>query len=179
MDQRIGRWLNENVGPVRNSCEANLPERDVNIHAFVLPCVSDLLGERLEFPVEGRSTPPFFLLCFELLFVPKAMLASAIASLVKLHFRGFPIELNVSRLPLANHDGCLQVDVNQDNHFMSAGLEEQMLHVAEKHIDVFVTEWRYVTETVLMYFNFSRNALAIQRRSKVDIRELQRPAVWW
>jgi hypothetical protein len=36
--------------------------------------------------------------------------------------------------PLANHDGCFEVYVNNDEQFMVAWLEEQMFDVAEHNV---------------------------------------------
>jgi hypothetical protein len=62
------------------------------------------------------------------------------------------------------------MDVNEDNQLVSTWLEEQMFDVAEKHVDMFIPERRHVSKTVLMYLDLTRNALPIQRRSKVDVR---------
>jgi hypothetical protein len=62
------------------------------------------------------------------------------------------------------------MDVNEDNQLVSTRLEEQMFDIAEEHIHVFVPKWRHVSKTVLMYLDFTRNALTIQRRPKVDVR---------
>jgi hypothetical protein len=62
------------------------------------------------------------------------------------------------------------MDMNEDDQLVSTRLEEQMFHIAEEHVDVFIPERRHVSKTVLMYLDLTRNALPIQRRPKVDVR---------
>jgi len=67
-----------------------------------------------------------------------------VTRLVKLHFSGFAVKLHVLRLLLADHDGIHEVDVNEDDEFVCAWLEEEMLDVAEQDVHVRVACTVYV-----------------------------------
>ena len=58
--------------------------------------------------------------------------------------------------------------MNDDNQLMRAGLEEEVLDVAEKNIDLTATMVA-VAQTILMNLYFSRNALAVKARSYKDV----------
>lgn len=60
---------------------------------------------------------------------------------------------------------------------MSTWLEKEVLDVAEQYIDVFVAEGRNIAQTVLMYFDLARHSFTIERRPKVNIRQLHRAPI--
>ena len=112
----------------------------------------DLLRKSFELPVQELPSLPFLLFEFNLVFIAITILALAIASLIELNVRGFPVELDIllvryselkdtrrkqntyMSLLLANHDRSLQVNVHNDKKFMVARLEEQVLDIAEQDI---------------------------------------------
>jgi hypothetical protein len=140
LNKGIRSRLDKNIGAIRHTRETNFAERNINIDALVLARIRDLLGESLELAVQGRPSASFFLLGLEFLLVAVAVLAAAVARLVELHLGGFAVELDVARLPLSDHDWCLEVHVDYDDQFVVTRLEEEMLDVAEEHVDVLVAE---------------------------------------
>lgn len=140
LDQCVSCRLDKDIGAVGNTGETNLSERNVDIYTLILSSISDLLGECLEFAIERGSPASFLLLSLKLFLVAISMLAPAVASLVKLHFRGLAVELDIPCLSLSNHYGGLQVHVDEDDQLVSAWLEEEMLDVAKEHINMFVAE---------------------------------------
>lgn len=140
LDQCIGRRLNKNIGAVGNTGEADLSEGDVDIYTLILASISDFLSECLELAIKRGSPASFLLLSLKFFLVTISMLASAVASLVELHFRGLAIELDIPCLSLPDHDRCLQVHVDEDNQLVGAWLEEEMLDVAKEHINMLVAE---------------------------------------
>ena len=71
------------------------------------------------------------LLLLKLFLVTKPVLAFSIAGLVKGHVGGFPEELNIFGLALANNDWTLQVNVNKHNQLANTRLEEKVFDIAE------------------------------------------------
>ena len=177
LDKGIRCWLDQDIRTVRNTREADFAERDINIHALIFARICYLLRERLELAIKSCAPPSFFLFGLKFFLISISVLASAVSSFVKLHFSGLAIELNVPGLSFPNHDRCLQVNVNEDNQLMSTGLEEEMLDVAEKHINVLVAERRQITKTILVDFHFAGNPLSIKRWPQVNIRQLYRAAI--
>lgn len=127
--------LAEDVGAEWNTIETNLAERDVHIKVLVLACFSNLLSESLELAIEVGTTATLFLFGLELLFISVAVFAFAVTGFIKLDVSSFAKELNVFCLLLADQDGIFEVHVNNDNQFVVAGLEKQVLDVAEKNVD--------------------------------------------
>lgn len=177
LHQSVRSRLNEHIRSIRHSVETNLPERNVDVNALVFACIGYLLGKGLEFPVQCSSAAPLFLLRLEFFFIAVTMLAPTVAGLIELHIRSLAIELDILGLSLTDHDRRLQMNMDNNDHLVSTRLEEQMLHVAEKDINMLIPEWRLVAETVLMDFNLPWHTLAIKRRPEVDIRELNGPAI--
>lgn len=64
------------------------------------------------------------------------MLPLPISRLVELHVRSFSVELDVLSFFLPYHDGIFEMYMDDDDQFACARLEEEVLHVAEKHIDI-------------------------------------------
>lgn len=140
LDQSVCGRLNEDIGAVGNTGEPNFSEGDVDIHTLVLSSISNFLCERLKLAVKSGSPASLLLLGLELFLVSIAMLAPTVASLVKLHLGSLAIELDVPCLSLSNHDRSLQMHVDEDNHFVSTGLEEEMFDVAEEYINMLIAE---------------------------------------
>ena len=97
-------------------------------------CLANLLSIALEFTVELLSPLAFHLFQFQLVFVTISELALPVACLVKLYIGRLTVELHVLRLLLAYHDWRLEVQVNEDNELLVAGLEEKMLDVREQDV---------------------------------------------
>ena len=135
---------------------------------FALASVGNALCESLEFLVESDTTTTLFLLLFELFFVAISVTALAIASFVELHFGRFTVELNVLGLALTNYDRILEMHVNDDDEFLLRRLEEEVLDVGEEHVD-FQTAKMNVSDTVLVNFDGTTNALTFNRRTEKDI----------
>jgi hypothetical protein len=178
LHESIRSGLNQDVGTVGNTGESNLPEGDIDIDAFVLSGVGNLFSKRLELTVERGSASSLFLLSLKLFFITIPVLASAVASFIKLHLGGLAVELDIPSLSLSNHDGVLEMYMNKNNQLMCAGLEEEMLDVAEEYVDVLTSERRQVAETVLVNFDFSRNTLSIQGGPQVNVRQLHRASIY-
>ncbi len=85
--------------------------------------------------VEISPASSLLLLGLELLFITISVLPLSISGLVELDVCSFSVELNVFCLLLADQNWVLQVDVNDDNQFVLARLEEEMLDIAEENID--------------------------------------------
>jgi hypothetical protein len=68
------------------------------------------------------------------------------------------------------------MDMDNDNEFMRAGLEEEMLDVIENNVHL-VTARVMITETILMDLDFARNTLAVHGWPDEDIVETIRFAV--
>ena len=68
------------------------------------------------------------------------VLAASVSGFIELHLGGLAVELNIARLTLTNHNRGLEMDVDEDNQFVSTRLEEEMLHVAEEHVHVLTAE---------------------------------------
>lgn len=86
MDEAVGRRLEEDVGPVGNTGEAELAEGDVDLDARVarIGGRSDTLGESLELLVEALATLALLLLELDLILVAIAVLALLVARLIEL-----------------------------------------------------------------------------------------------
>lgn len=169
LNECIGRWLDQDVRAIGHTTEPNLSERDIDIDALVFSSIGNLLGKAFEFSIQCSSASPFFLLSLKFFFVPIAVPAAAISGLIELHLGGLSVELNVSGLSLSNHDGRFEMDMDENNQLVSAWLEEEVFHIAEENIHVLRTEGRQVPETILMDLDFSRHALSVERRPKIDI----------
>jgi hypothetical protein len=92
--ESVRRRLEQDVGPERNSLEAELSERDVDLKV-ALGGLGNLLGERLELLVEGRSSLALLLLELDLVLVSVAVLALSVTCLVERDVGGLPDELDV------------------------------------------------------------------------------------
>lgn len=134
---RVRCWLDQNVGSVGNTVKTNFSEWNVNVDSFILSSVRDLLRKGLELSVKSSTASSFLLLSFEFLFISEA-LASSVTGLIKLHLSGFTIELHVFGLAFANHDRGFKMHMDDHNKLMCAWLEEEVLHVAEQDVNVFI-----------------------------------------
>jgi hypothetical protein len=63
--------------------------------------------------------------------------------------------------------------VNYYDQLMRTGLEEQVLDVAEEHINI-VSSMVFVSQTVLVNLNLTGDTLAVQSRSYEDVIETGR-----
>lgn len=177
LNNSIRGRLNQYIRAVGDAVETDFSKRNINVNPLVPASIGDLLSECFEFSVQCKPTASFFLLSLKLLFVSITVLPSAISSFIKLHFRSFPIELDVLGLPFTDHDRSFQVDMDDNNHFVCTGLEKQVLNVAEKNINMLATQWRLISETVLVNFDFAWYSFAIQRWSKIHIGKFRRPTI--
>lgn len=122
VDRRSGRQ-----GPfVRASLRAAYAD---GTHSF-----GYLLGEVLKLFVESLPAFPFLLLQLDLIFVPIPVLSLTVTRLIELDVGRFTIDLDVLRLLLPYHDRSFEMDVDDDQHFVVARLEEQVFYVAEKKV---------------------------------------------
>lgn len=69
------------------------------------------------------------------------------------------------------------MNVYDDDQLVCGRLEEEMLHVTEEDVDLTAT-MVVIAETIVMYFQFSGNPLAIKARAGEDIVERHRLTVW-
>lgn len=69
------------------------------------------------------------------------------------------------------------MNVNNNDEFMGAGLEEQMFHVCEKDVDL-ATTMVTISQTIAMNFDFTSNTFAIQTGSNKNIVEILRFTIW-
>lgn len=161
MHQAIRTRLYPNAGARWNTIKAQLSERYVNRNTFVSACISNLLGVVLELLVQLGPPPPLLLLGFKLLFVAISVLSLSVPSLVETLLGGFSVELHVLGLLLADHDGIDQVDVDDDDEFVLARLEEEVLDVAEQNVDSLRVHAVSVAETVLVNLDLARDTFAV------------------
>ncbi|KAG9378505.1 Nucleosome binding factor SPN SPT16 subunit [Pyrenophora tritici-repentis] len=98
--------------------------------------IGNLLGKVLELLVESRTPPTLLLFLLKLLLVTKLVPTLTVTRLVELHLCGFSDKLDILGLLLAKHDGVLEVYVDDDDELVLGGLEEQVLHVTEKDVDL-------------------------------------------
>ena len=63
----------------------------------------------------------------------------SVSSLIKLHVCSFSVELDILGFLLPDHDGILQVDMDDDNQLMSTWLEKKMLDVGKEDINIVTT----------------------------------------
>jgi hypothetical protein len=161
--------------------EAQVTERHVNPQVHVASGILNLLGEGQKLLVQLSSPATLLLFGFKLFFVAEAMLALAVASLIKLHVGRLAEELDILGLSLANHDWIDQMQVNDDDEFLLAGLEEKMAHVVEEHVHLgssgIIAHAMYISDTILVDFHVSRNSLAVHCWAEEDHVELLRAAV--
>ncbi len=159
-----------------NAVEAEFPEGNVDPAHLFLTGNLYLVSKALKGFIELGSSPPFLLLLLEFLLVTISMFALAISSFVELHVGSFAIKLNIFRLLLPNHDGVLEVNVNNNNQFMRTWLEKQMLYVTEKDIDL-TAPVIDVAKPILMDVHIPRDSLAIQSWPDKDVIEALRFAI--
>lgn len=94
LDESVRRRLEQDVGPERNSLEAELSERNVDLEV-TLGSLGNLLGKRLELLVEGSSSLALLLLELDLVLVSVAVLALSVTCLVERNVGSLPDELDV------------------------------------------------------------------------------------
>lgn len=133
VDQAVGRRLHQHVGSGRDALEAEFAVRDVDLDPAVRG-LCDLVRERLEVPVELGPFPPLVLLGLDLVLVPVLPPPLPVARLVEGRLGSLAVELDVERLLLADEDGRLEPDVQDDDELRVARLEEEVLDVAEEDV---------------------------------------------
>lgn len=159
--------------------ESKVPYGHVDLDTLVSTGFRNLLGEALEQTIELRTSAALLLFCLELVFIAVSVLALTVARLVELDVSRLPVELDISRLLLvANDDRVLEIDMDNNNELMLAGLEEQMADVGEEDVDPLVrVQRRLVSNTVLVYLDLARNTLALHCRPQEDIVQNSRATV--
>jgi hypothetical protein len=177
LHQAIGGGLDNDIGSAWNAVEAEVAEGHVDLEAFVATGILNLLGKVEEELVEFGAAATFLLFLFKLFFVAVPMLTLSITGFVELHFCCLAEELHVPGLPLANHDGVDQIQVNDDDELVLRRLEEQVLDVVEEDIDLIVAIGVDVSQTVLMNLDGSRSTLAVNGGTKEDDVKALRSAV--
>ena len=143
LDQAICRWLTENVGSEWNTIEAKFSERNININVVVFARLGNLLSKGLECAIKLGTTSSFVLLSLKLLFIAKSGLSFSVSSLIELDVGSFAVKLNILGFLLSNHNGVLEMYVDDDNQLVLTRLEEEMLDVAEEDVDSMLgVDWR-------------------------------------
>lgn len=179
LDQTFRGWLDVDVAPERNTVESKVPYGHVDLDALVPTGFRNLLGEALEQTIELRTSAALLLFCLELVFIAISVLALTVSRLVELDVSRLAVELDISRLLLvANDDRVLEIDMDNNNKLMLAGLEEQMADVGEENVDPLVrVQRRLVSNTVLVYFDLARNTLALHCWPQEDVVQDSRATV--
>ena len=95
-------------------------------------CFGDFVGKRFEILVKIRSALPLVLLRLQLVLVGEVSSSLLVSRLVEGRIRSFSEKLNVLCFLLADEDRILEMDVEDDDEFSVARLEEEMFDVAEK-----------------------------------------------
>lgn len=98
--------------------------------------LGDLVREGLEVLVQVGPPLPLLLLTLQLVLVVVVLPPLLVSGLVEAGIRRLAEELDVLGLLLADEDGVLEVDVEDDDELRVARLEEKMLHVAEEDVCV-------------------------------------------
>jgi len=163
--------LDVHVAPERDAIEAKIPERHVNLYVFVAASLGNLLGKGLEEAIQFRSSAAFLLLRLEFVLVAIAVLPLAVSGLIKLDIRGFSVELDIfCLLFVANDDGILEMNVNDDNQLVLARLEEKVADVGKQNVNTLLrAKRRLVANTILVNLDLSGHTLAFHRRPNKDI----------
>jgi hypothetical protein len=170
LDQAICGGLTEDVGSEWDTVEAKFTERNINIDVLILASLSDLLCESLELAIKVSTSSSLFLFLLEFFLVTISEFALSISGLIKLDVGSFSVELDVLGLLLTNQNRILEVNVDDNDQFVLARLEEQMLYVAEENIhSVEGVQWRLISETVLVNLNLSWHTLTIHSRTNEDV----------
>ena len=87
------------------------------------------------------------------------------------NFTDFGVEFNVDMLLLVEHDGILEMEMQQDNHFSVARLVKCMLDVVVKDVDLVATNTR-VLESIDMRFKHTTQPFLSDVGSNVQVLEL-------
>jgi hypothetical protein len=154
LDKTVRGRLDEDVASEGYTVETEFSDRHVHLDTFILTSLSNLLSEPVEQPVKVTPTAPFLLFLFEFVLITVSVFPPAIARLVKLDVRCLAIELDIlGLLFVTNNDGVFEMNVNHNDKFVFARLEEKMADVGEEYIDTLLSaERRLVSDTVLMDF---------------------------
>jgi hypothetical protein len=171
LNEAVGRGLAEDIAAEWHAAETKVSLRHVNLNALVLSGFGELLRKALEQPVKFRPTAPFLLFSLEFVFISILVSSLAVTSFVELNISRLPIELNIFCLLLVTHnDGVFEVNMDNDDEFVLAGLEKEMANVGEENIDSLLSaKRRLIADTILVYLDFSRDPLALHRWAYEDI----------
>ncbi len=159
LNKAVGGWLNPDARARRHTIEAKLAKGNINLDVLVPSSVGNLLCKALEFLVKHCSPSSFLLFGLEFFLVAIPVFSLPRTSLVELHLRGLAVELHVLCLFLPNQDGIDQVNVNDDDQFMSGGLKEQVLNIAEENVNLVLVirarsaDGMQVSKTILVNLN--------------------------
>ena len=120
------------------------------------------------------------MLSLEFVFVAISVLALSVAGLVELNVGSLTVELNILRLLLvANNDGILEVNVDNDDQLVCAGLEEKVANVGKQNVNpLLCIERRLVSDTVLVNLDLSGYSFAFQGWTDIDVVQNSRSAIW-
>jgi hypothetical protein len=171
--------LTEDVGSIRHAVKAKFPEGNINVNILILPSFRDFLRKCFKLAIQIRSASSLLLLLLEFFLVSVSELSLPISSLIELDIRCFSVKLDILSLLLADDNRVLEMDMDDNNQFMLTRLEKQMLDVAKEDINsVERVQWRLVSETILVDFNFAGNALAVHSGTNEDIVHDSRSAIY-
>ncbi|KAI6752623.1 hypothetical protein HG530_013375 [Fusarium avenaceum] len=135
LDEAVGGRLNEDIASEWHTVESKLTDRHVDLDTFVLTGLGNLLSKALEQSVQISSPTSFFLLCLKFILITVSVFSLAVTRLIKLDVCRFSVELNILCLLLVtNNDWIFEMNVNDDNQLMLAGLEEQVFNVGEQNV---------------------------------------------
>ena len=165
LHQAVDGRLNPDTGAGRHTVETQISDRNIDLQAFTLASIGDLVGKGLEFLVQLHAASSLFLFLLELFLVSVAVLSLAVPGFVEGHVCCLTEELNIFDLLLTNHDWVDQVNMDYDNHLMLRWLEEDMLDIAKQDFD-FLLVTVDVAQTVLMDLDFAGKTLAIHGRTQ-------------
>src|SRR3569833_3699558 len=179
LDQALGRRLDVDVAAERHPVETKIPDGHVDLQVLAASGFGDLLGKRLEEAIELGAAAALLLLGLELILVAVPVLALPIARLVELDGGSLSVELDILRLHLvANDYGVLEMDVDDDDELVLAGLEEQMADVGEENIDSLLrVQGRLIPDTVGMDLDLAGHALTLHGGTHKDIIQHLRPPI--
>ena len=145
IDQTVHCRLQEHIRPEGSPVEAQFPIRNVELQGPARDVFAEL-DEGLELLVQSAPLLALALLVF--LFVQVVVGPPAHVEVLRLD-ACFRVELNVVGGLLPDEEGSVEMEVNQDDHFPVAGLEEGVLDVGEDDVDA-LAPMGGVAEPVLM-----------------------------
>ena len=174
MDKTVSCGLKQYTCARRYTGKAKIAVRDIHLQTTIRG-IGNAVCKVLEFLVELMATAALLLLEFDLVFVASAVAALAVTSFVKLHIRRFTVELDITRLALANEHRGFEMEMDDGNQLVIARLVEEVLDVIERDIDLLVlAQRRHEPQTVLVDCKVSRQALTLEGWPGKHFREGER-----